>query len=175
MDNPYNLDFMSTITNCNFGSGTWFGIAASSNLLATKCSFFLPAIDGGTPGWTLLDNAVAISGPSSKTVSNKDLSASIKSGAGKGFTGFSMGQVVPGSGGRPGFGRGAVVLQCAAPLNKPFMVQISMVFTTPEIDAGMILYLWKSAIKVGAQIKCDVSAPSGFGIDVPTPDATKND
>lgn len=93
IDDPYSFEFMETITDCHFGDN-W--VQAKMQYLAggavehVDVTQTFPGMAGGTPGFTYMTDGVnPVTLPLfSVPVSRADLTATVKTGAGKSLTGF---------------------------------------------------------------------------------------
>jgi hypothetical protein len=173
VDNPYQLDPFTTITNIQFGSGKYlllFGADVPFHPTPTFGSVqaTLPGIEGGTPGFLLLNPAgspypkaviVPVVGP--VTLTAKNLSSLDISLAGQDFRGFAayyqtaMSDFAPST---------AVYLPLQGILAKKFTVRMfGDAGTGDNLTIGVGLYD-NNIVKAGVQLNGTpvVSSPTAF-------------
>lgn len=101
LDDPYDLDFFQTITDCQFGS-SWFGVVGPrSGGGPTRFEIDFPNMAGSTPGFIpVLDNIVPVFAPYTRnpgtapfTITAADLTRKITADAGKQYNCFAINQI----------------------------------------------------------------------------------
>lgn len=92
-DDPYSLDFLQRVVNCQWGS-RWIGPAAQylagGAVEHVNMDVTFPGLSGGTPGFTLMTNGVVPSLPSIfDPVTAAEVSATLRTGGNRAMTGFA--------------------------------------------------------------------------------------
>lgn len=171
-DQPYALDPFTMIKSINFGSDVWLGLIASAapltigttptppDITQAIVDMSFPGLAGGTPGFTLFNSLVPISGanPEPYTVTKADLTRPIKTGAGAGSVGFSAYQVSTLVSPNPPFNTYHVIqvgtyVKCSGVFAKRFTVQANMTAGNHNTDGiALVAIIQQGIVKAGVQL-----------------------
>lgn len=170
-DTPYNLDFLTKITNVNFAGGMWAvsaGFAVDPGGTASghaEVDFKQQA--GGSPGFIMINGTVPLGGPNKKTFAKADYQNRLITGAGLGMKGFLMSD----KNSRPAaFNLQQIIFLPTQPLfAQPFQFQgyLDCNGRVGFENAVMVVSVWKKSVPVGTTYDISGDIPTGT---LPPPD-----